>query len=313
MGLFNFTGLLERFGITVNEFDRLLKKAREDNLKRILAVWNRGLGDIPLGLYALVERVKSFLPDGEITFLTRSDLIEALSLLDGIQVIGVPWWQRGISINLKETLKKLDISDKAFDLILERINPTKWFRWQIGHTIPRLRWKSDNDSLWKKFNLDCSASYIGVHISTETQQFYGYRKDWPIERWNKLFRLICNEDRRVILFGLNRDSDIDNPFIIDLRGKTSLLDMLSIIKNRCNTLIAPDGGVLSIVYYLDVYFPITVISLWSDPNQGILKQAVPSPNPGLIHIPIIGKDKDITKIRVEDVIKYFNLNPQIDQ
>jgi len=45
-----------------------------------------------------------------------------------------------------------------------------------------------------------------------------------------------------------------------------------------------------------------VISLWGDPNQGVLKQAVPSPNSGLKHIPIIGSNRDITKIKVEEVM-----------
>ena len=304
MRLFSVTGIAERLGIKVNEFDNLLKKSREKNAKKILAVWNRGLGDIPLGLYALIERVKAFIPDGEITFLTRFDLIEAFTLLEGVRVIGVPWLERGKPIDLEETLKKLGIKKEAYDLILDRINPTKWFKWQIGNTIPRLRWESDNDNLWKRFSLDPSVSYIGVHINTETQQFYGYRKDWPSEKWKKLFEIICREDLRVLLFGLKKDGfDSDNPFIIDLRGETSLLEMLSIIKNCCKGLIVPDGGVLSIVYYLDVNFPLTVISLWSDPKQGVLKQAVPSPNPGLLHIPLIGKNKDITNISVEEVLK----------
>lgn len=304
MKLFSVTGIAERLGIKVNEFDNLLKKFRKKKAKKILAVWNRGLGDIPLGLYALVVRVKAFIPDGEITFLTRFDLIEAFTLLEGVRVIGVPWLERGKPIDLVETLKKLGMKKEAYDLILDRINPTKWFKWQIGNTIPRLRWESNYDNLWKRFSLDPSVSYIGVHLNTETQQFYGYRKDWPLEKWKELFDIICREDLRVLLFGLKKDSfDGGNPFIINLRGETSLLEMLSIIKNCCKALIVPDGGVLSIVYYLDVNFPLTVISLWSDPKQGVLKQAVPSPNPGLLHIPLIGKNKDITNISVEEVLK----------
>lgn len=306
MRLFDITIIAERLGIKANEFDRLLKRAKEDNVKRILAVWNRGLGDIPLGLCALVDRVKTFLPEGEITFLTRLDLLEAFSLLEGIRVIGVPWWERGVPIDLKRTLKKLDIAEDAFDMILEKINPTKWLQWQIGHFIPRLVWKSEYDDLCKRFDIDDSISYVGVHLSTETQQFYGYRKDWPLKKWNELFDSVCRKDVRVLLFGMKRDSfESDNPYVTDLRGETSLLEMLSIIKNRCNVLIAPDGGVLSVVYYLNVNFPITVISLWSDPNQGVLKQSVPSPNPGLLHIPLIGRDGDVTKISVEEVLRHL--------
>lgn len=298
--------LLRRIGhkFGLNEFDSILKKARKRGKKRILAIWNRGLGDIPLGLYALVHRVRAFIPDSEITFLTRPDLFEAFSLLEGVQAIEVPWWERGRPVDVEETLRRLEIREDTFDLVLERINPTKWFPWQIGYLIPRLRWKERYDILWRRFSLDESISYIGAHISTETRQFYGYRKDWPLERWRELFKTICNEDVRAIMFGLKKDGfENDNPFVIDLRGETGLIEVLSIIKNCCKALVAPDGGILSMVYYLDVNFPITLVSLWSDPQQGILKQAVPSPNHDLLHIPLIGMDKDITNIGLDDVLK----------
>lgn len=294
-------------GIVHNEFDQLLRRARKRNVMRILVVWNRGLGDIALGLYALIERVRTFIPNGEITFITRSDLYEAFLLLENIHVIGIPWWERGKAVDLKETLRKLNLSEDSFDLILDKINPTKWFPWQIGHLIPRLKWKKEYDNLWRRFDLDTSFTYVGAHVNTETGQFYGYKKDWPKEKWKELFNSICKNDIKIILFGLKKDNlEKDNPFVIDLRGETGLLEMLSVIKNCCKVLIAPDGGVLSISYYLDASFPITVISLWSDPCQGILKQAVPSPNPGLLHIPLIGKDDDVSTIGVDEVLEALN-------
>lgn len=307
MRILNLAKIAKKFGIRFNEFDRLLREAQGKDVKKILAVWNRGLGDIPLGLYALVERVKTFIPDAEITFMTRLELLEAFSLLGEVRFIGVPWWERGRPVDVKETLRKLNLPEDAFDLILEKIDPSKWFSWQIGHLIPRLSWKTDYDSLCRRFELNGTFSYIGAHISTETQHFYGYRKDWPLEKWRELFKVICNDNVRVILFGLKKEGfENDNPFVIDLRGETGLLEMLSIIKNRCKALIAPDGGILSIVYYLDVDFPIKIISLWSDPNQGILKQAVPSPNPGLLHIPLIGKNRDVSMINVDEVMGALN-------
>lgn len=116
-------------------------------------------------------------------------------------------------------------------------------------------------------------------------------------------KLSEKSDTKIILFGHSKTDSFNLSSIIDLRGKTSLVEMLSTIKNCCNILIAPDGGVLSITYYLDVCFPITVISLWGDSNQGILKQSVPSPNTGLKHISIIGRGKDVSNIKVEEVMK----------
>jgi hypothetical protein len=71
-----------------------------------------------------------------------------------------------------------------------------------------------------------------------------------------------------------------------MRGKTSFLEVLSIIKNSCFLAVLPDGGILSVLYYLDKNFKIKIISLWQD-IQGILKQRVNSCNKKLIHIPII--------------------------
>jgi ADP-heptose:LPS heptosyltransferase len=287
-----------------NELDILLEKARQDNAKSFLVPWNRGLGDIALGLYAFTVRVRSFIPDARITFITRSELKEAFSLLLGTEVIGIPWLARGNPIDIHKVIKDLDI--KGHDIILENINPTKWLAWQIGTLVPKLKWKDEYDDPWKRFNLNTSVFYIGAHIDTETHQFYGNKKDWPIENWEMLFEKFYNTNVRVILFGLKSTHLFDHPSIIDLRGKTSLLEMLSITKNCCNILIAPDGGVLSITYYLDVYFPIAVISLWGDSNQGILKQAVPSPNTGLKHFPITGKGKNVTKISVDEVFSIYH-------
>jgi len=286
---------------------RVLSKAARRGNKKFLVVWNRGLGDIPLGLYAFVDRVRH-IPDASITFLTRSDLKDAFSLLEGVDIVIVPWWQRRDGTPtipvIRDTLKTIGIVPTHYEVIMNSVDPAGELRDCWGTLIPRLKWRDDFDSLYKKFNLQHSKHrFVGVHLNTETQQFYGYRKDWPVENWKRLFESLSNKpDIRIILFGLNKKEPFNLPSVIDLRGETTLLEMLSIIKNCCNILIAPDGGVLSITYYLDVYFPITVISLWGDPNQGVLKQAVPSPNSGLKHIPIIGSNRDITKIKVEEVM-----------
>jgi UDP-N-acetylglucosamine/UDP-N-acetylgalactosamine diphosphorylase len=56
------------------------------------------------------------------------------------------------------------------------------------------------------------------------------------------------------------------------------------------------------IYYLDEAFPIRLITLWADPNHGILKQNVPSPNPKLIHSPLIGKKRDLSTVSVNQVM-----------
>ncbi len=285
-----------------NEFDKLLEGAAKDNAKKFLIVWNRGLGDIPLGLYALIVRVKAFIPDAEITFITRKELVPAFDLLEDARAIKVPWWERGKQVSIGKTITELNLSG-TYDILIEKVNPTKWLSWQTGKITPRLRWDNEHDNLWRRFSLNPGFFYIGVHINTETGQFYGYMKDWPIENWKTLFDgLLERPDIRLILFGLKKTGGFNHPSIHDLREETGLLEMLSIIKNHCRILIAPDGGILTMAYYLDVQFPITIVSLWSDPNQGVLKQAVASPNKLLKHLPLIGRDNDISTIRAEDVL-----------
>ncbi|MDH4265288.1 MAG: hypothetical protein OEW45_06590 [Deltaproteobacteria bacterium] len=306
----NFLRKLKR-----NKFDILLKKAARERKKRFLILWNRGLGDIALGLYGMVFRIKKCIPHAQITFLTRKELADAFSLLAGTNVIAVPWWQRKNPIDFDDTARRLNLKQEDYDIVLLEVNPTKWLKWQIGNLIPKMSWKSDYDLLWKRLNINCQSRLnIGVHLNTETQQFYGYNKDWPLANWEKLLERILHQSNiGVLLLGQHKTPFLKHPSLIDLRGETSLLEVLSLIKNCCKILIAPDGGLLSLTYYLDVFFPITIISLWGDVHQGILKQAVPSPNKGLIHISLTGEEKDITRLEVDKVFEAVLNSIQVNQ
>jgi ADP-heptose:LPS heptosyltransferase len=268
-----------------NPLDTQLKACARRGAKTVLITWNRGLGDIPLGLYALTVRIREFLPEAEITFLTRSDLKPGFDLLEGVQVRACPQWKRGTPFDLGSTLLELGLERSSFDLVLENPDPTRWLRWQLGSLVPKLKWNPEWDLLWKRFGLE-EGTYVGVHVQTET--IYAYEKNWPVERWQELFeRLTQEKNLRVLLFGFGKAPAFSLENVIDLRGETDLFEMLSIIKNRCSFLVVPDSGVLSITYYLDVSFPIKIVSLWEDPRQGVLKQNVASPNPQLVHVPLL--------------------------
>jgi hypothetical protein len=143
---------------------------------------------------------------------------------------------------------------------------------------------------------------VGVHVQTETN--YAYEKNWPAEYWKEFFKsALAEHGANILLFGFAPQPVFEGEGIIDLRGKTSLFEMLSLIKNRCRYLLVPDSGVLSITYYIDSSFPIDVVSLWADPKQGILKQNVPSPNPLLRHRPLIAKDKDLRTVGVKHALQ----------
>jgi ADP-heptose:LPS heptosyltransferase len=289
-----------------NRLDWICRRARRRREKRFLLAWNRGLGDIALGLYAIVHRIRHYIPDAEITFLIRNNLQEGFSLLQGVTAIIAPDWKRGEPYDVKEALQKLGKDPKKFDVIISWPNPTEWVNWQYGHLVPRLVWNSAHDALWKKFDLPDGFIYIGAQVNAETH--YGLWRNWPEERWRELIEKIEKQEKaRLILFGYGSTPRLDSRQVIDLRGRTSLFELLSIIKNRCRHLIVPDSGILSMAYYLDAAFPLQVLSLWADPKHGVLKQNVASPNPLLVHRPLIGEKRDLRTISADDVLQHLSL------
>jgi UDP-glucose pyrophosphorylase len=283
-----------------------LSRRRSSEKVHILLAWNRGLGDIALGLYAMIERIRKFFPHGSITFLIRENLRDGFSLLPGVQTIIAPFWKRGEPYDVLSTLYRLNVDPKQFDLIIDKPNPTDWVRWQLGVVVPKLQWKEEYDSLVEKFDLPQEFTYIGVQISAETS--YGLWRNWPEERWHELLALLP-ERVKLIVFGVGETSLWDHPKVVDLRSKTTLFEMMSIIKHRCSHLVLPDSGVLSMIYYLDQIFPIQVVSLWADPNHGILKQNVRSPNPLLVHLPLIAAHLDLSTLSAKQV--YGSLFPSL--
>ncbi|MBS0615621.1 MAG: UTP--glucose-1-phosphate uridylyltransferase [Verrucomicrobia bacterium] len=269
-----------------NPLDRILKKAQKRGHKKILIPWNRGLGDIALGLFAIVHRIRTFIPDADITFVTRPDLEEGFTLLGGVNIKIDPSMQRK---------KPYVVSAEGYDLVLDNADPSHWVQWQRGNLTPKLHWNAAWDALCKRFDLP--AGCIAAHVQCETG--YYAERDWPSEHWHQLFSSV---NKPFVLLGRKKDPLYAYPNVIDLRGEMTLFEMLSVIKNRCYALIAPDSGPLSMTYYLDTAFPLRVLSLWADPNHGVLKQNVPSPNPLLHHIPLISPNhKNAALISPENV------------
>lgn len=292
---------LKRIFCKKNPLDELLKKAKENNQTKFLIVWNRGLGDIALGLYGLNLRIRMLVPNAKITYLTRTDLEQGFSLLPQINVIVDPEMKRGESYPFIERLRALNVNVNDFDWLIEKPDPTRWLKWQLGRVVPKLFYRKEWDDLSTRYSLS-EKKYIGVHIDSETGQFYRYQKNWPKKRWEELFWL---EEGPFIIFGNQKSERFDFPHVVDLRGETTLHEMLSVIKNHCKTLVVPDSGILSITYYVRENFPLKMISLWSDPHQGVLKAKVRSPNRHLTHIPLIrkGKIEEITPQTVSELLK----------
>ncbi len=292
--------LWRKYGI--NPFDASLKRAHKNGCHRFLICWNRGLGDIPLGLYALTYRIRQYIPHAQITFITRADLCDGFKLLKNVDIIVDPEWKRGVAFDLDKTLFNTGLCRRDFDFILENPDPTRTLMWQLGKLIPKLEWNPEWDSLCNRFGLDSEKKYVGVHSQTET--IYAYEKNWPFDYWKEFFEnAYLEQGVEVILFGFEQKPIFNCAGINDLRGKTTLFEMLSTIKNHCRYMLVPDSGVLSMTYYLDTPFAIDIVSLWADPRQGVLKQNVASPNPLLRHRPMIAENKDLKTLSVERVFQ----------
>ena len=286
-----------------NEFERAMRRAGNRDSPRVLLYWNRGLGDIALGLCALIERIRAHFPKARFIVITRSDLEPAFAMTIVDQVLTWPGLARGNSAGFEQSCGALGIAPSDFDIVLQRPNPTAWLAESLGRFVPRLRWIQEWNALAARFDaIRSDRPVIVAHVSSETGQFYGYVKDWPSERWRELFSRVGDRHPvQWILVGHSQPDPFDRPDILDLRGRTSLPEVLSILRNRAQVLVAVDSGILSTVYYLDEQYPLEVVSLWSDPRQGILKQAVASPNTLLRHCALVGDDEDVRRLAVDRV------------
>jgi ADP-heptose:LPS heptosyltransferase len=279
-----------------NPFDWMLKKTVRKGGRKILIAWNRGLGDIALGLYAMVQRIREIIPDAEITFVTRHNLYDGFSMLEGVKTIVAPDWKRGEPYKVDPSLKA------EYDLVIERPSPTDWVSWQRGKVVPQLTWDPKHDNLYERFQMGAHFTWIGVQVAAETN--YALWRNWPLARWQELFdRLEKLADIKVALFGFGEEPKFSHQNIVDLRGKTTLFELISIIKHRISSLILPDSGISSMAYYLKESFPLKLVSLWADPNHGILKQGVCSPNVQLKHFPLIATKRGLAEISVDQVLE----------
>jgi ADP-heptose:LPS heptosyltransferase len=287
--------------IRPNPLDAKLKNLISGNGKNILIEWNRGLGDIALGLYAIVKRINQFIPNANITFMTRSDLEAGFSLLENIKIITCPFWERDGKYCAKDALKILKLDANEYDLIIQKPDPTYWVKWQLNSLVPKLKWNKKYENLYEKFSIDLSKRIIAIQPDIGTN--YNLWRTLDQVKWQNLInKLEENLDTQILLVG-NKESKLNGKNVLDLRSKTSLFDLLSILKNVCKASIFLDGGILSLIYFLDEVFDLKIISLWGDPRQGVLKQNVASPNPKLIHIPIIGDFKNVNSISIDQILE----------
>ena len=274
-------------------FDRALRDAVRSGRHRFVFGWNRGLGDIALGLVPLFLRIREADKLARIEVVTRQDLAQPFQLagVDAIHV--VPSLARDAVVDLSSFAGPDAVAFAEPD-------PTRWLEGRRREHPPRLSWRAQWNALADALVTDDPhVVTVGAHVASETAQYYGYVKDWPADSFDALFSRFPGV--RFVLFGNEARSSFAHRNLVDLRGRTSFLELLSVVRNRCRILVAPDSGVLTAAYYLDETFSLDVISLWSDPRQGVLKQGCDSPNAMLRHVAIEGAREDVRNIAVDTV------------
>ena len=284
-------------------FDRAVSAAVRSGRHHFVFGWNRGLGDVALGLVPLFARIRLADPDSRIVVFTRADLADAFRLTDADAVHVVAGAARGAAIDVPAAAAAAGVALPPAATVFADPDPTRWLDGRRQAFPPALRW----DPAWnaradRLVPAATGAVDIAAHVSSETAQHYGYVKDWPAARWRDLIaRFPAERGVRWLLLGNEATPAFAQPNVVDLRGRTGFLDVLALVRARCRVLVAPDSGVLTTAYYLAQDFPLEVVSLWSDPRQGILKQGCASPNPRLAHVALVGRGDDVRNLACDDV------------
>ena len=286
-------------------FDRALTTAVSLGRHDFVFGWNRGLGDIALGLVPLFARIRARCPESRIVVVTRPDLAEMTALAGVDEIVVIDGLKRGDPLDPLRAAEAWGITFRDMPTVFAEPDPTRWLDGQREAFPPRLVWDCELDAKAARFGApDPGRIVIGAHVNSETAQYYGYAKDWPAQSWRALFANFP-ADRGVnwMLFGNVPAPPFEYANVTDLRGQTTLHELLALVRTQCRVLIAPDSGILTAAYYLDQNRPLDVISLWSDPRQGILKQGCASPNPALRHHALLGRNDDVRAVAVADVEK----------
>jgi ADP-heptose:LPS heptosyltransferase len=290
-------------------FDRALARARGDARKGFLFLWNRGLGDIALGLVPLFTRIRREIPAVRIEVVTREELRAPFEMtgVDALHIVAN--LEREARIDIARAAPSLGLDPGGYAAIFDYPDPNRWLVGRRQDDPPRLAWIPAWDALAARFDpLPRGGRLIGAHVNSETVGYYGYVKDWPHASWQALFARFA--DDRWVLFGNHPGERFEGNHILDLRGLTTFPELMSLIRNRCEALVAPDSGVLTMAYYLDADFALDVVSLWADPRQGILLQGCPSPNPRLRHTAVQSPGEDIRRLPVDDVARALGVGPR---
>ena len=107
-------------------FDRALENTRADPRNAYLFFWNRGLGDIALGLVPLFDRIRSRSPRSRIVVITRKELHAAFELTDADEVHALPGLAREERVDISAACRALRLDHASFSAVFDYPDPNRW-------------------------------------------------------------------------------------------------------------------------------------------------------------------------------------------
>lgn len=274
--------------ITPNPFLSVLKKLPKE--ASILLFWNRGLGDIPLELFALTKTIFEYVENARITIITRDDLYQGFTLLDPkINILVSTQLKRKVFEDYDKIFDELSLDKAHFDHIFFKPDPDYWVKNQKKGLDIRLNWQ---DSFFKTLSIETHKPKAFLHIHSET--VYGFEKNLPKQTWHQIIADLKHKGYTTIALGFEKKEHFDVD--CDLRGDTDLYQILSMMQEDLSLFIGPDSGLLNMLYYLDVQKKMHLISFWANTRVGLLKQGTVSPNRHLKHELVIQSHQDLSKL-----------------
>lgn len=131
---------------------------------------------------------------------------------------------------------------------------------KIMSYLPHLDCKSDLK--WKSFGLDVSKPFIIFHPGAS----YGSAKTWPLESFETLALSLLEEKQIQIVFCGDihqKPPSLSSPFVIDLCGQTSILELCELIQ-KAKLIVCNDSGPMHLADVLKT--PLISLFGSTDPN-----------------------------------------------
>lgn len=271
---------------------------------KIVFFWNRGLGDIPLELFSFCQKIRSICPNATLCVITREDLKEGFMLLDGLTIYTSPLLKRKQEEPYDAIFEELNLNKASFDHIFYKPDPAYWVFQEKKQQQPSLSWKPCFET---HFQLANDKKYAFLHLHSET--IYGFEKNLSKEKWEILLADLKNKGYTTIALGASQEH-LDVTCDIDLRGKTSLFDIITGLIYSHSIFIGPDSGLLNILYFLNIRVPLYLLSFWANTKVGILQNKHPSPNPLLIFETLIAPDGLLSKLDLKAILDKIPIHPK---